>query len=132
MIRFSDATATARAQTLINAIDAAATPGKLRVYAGALPATTDTEPAPQDLLVELELATPCGTANNIGLTFNAATALVLLAGTPIWARLCDGDDNPIADFDIGDLASSAHLRVSNLAFLEGAVLSLGNTTLSEP
>lgn len=83
------------------AIDAAATPGKARVYDGPVPARAA---APSgNLLMEFTLPKPCAASISNGiLTLNPVMwAQVAHSGSPSFVRFVDGDGVYVMDLDAG-------------------------------
>ena len=132
VIAYSIATKSARSSAVILKIDAAASAGKLRLYAGARPAVTAAPPS--SALAELMLAKPCGTVNaQAELVFSAvADAMVQVAGTATWARLVDGDGVTVADMDVGEAGSGAAVILGKAALDAGAIVRVTLAKIIEP
>jgi hypothetical protein len=92
-----------------DAIDAGSAAGRLRIYSGSKPGTKGAAPA-GDLLADIPLADPCGTASGGALTFtmpqDAASAI---SGTASFFYLVDSDGTYVADGDIGTSGSDLNL-----------------------
>ncbi len=113
-----------------DAIDAAATPGKIAVYGTARPATGGA--AGGDPLVVFVLDQPCGTVSASGvLTITPPEDMVQItgAGSPVWARFLDGDDTPLFDATAG--ISNAEVIVDQEVFYPGAFTALLSCALTE-
>jgi hypothetical protein len=118
---------------LIRAALDAGTPtkGKLRIYDGTPPspggAVTD-----QQLLGELTLGLPCGSAANGVLTFASITEedLAQATGTATWGRFTDGTGTWVADFDVGDAQSNAFLKLNRTAIYQGDIIRVTAGALS--
>jgi hypothetical protein len=87
-----------RMTQVLNAIDAGAGAGTVKVYSGTVPANVGTAITDQTLLATLTLSDPCGSVSNGVLTFSAITedSSGDANGTPTFARLADSDGNNVA------------------------------------
>lgn len=115
-IGYSTALRNARLDEITAAIDAAATPGKLRIYAGTQPAT-GASVAGNTLLAELTMGDPSFPAASGGsMTANAISAdsSANATGTATFARVLDGDDNFVMDLSIDELNLNTTSIVINL------------------
>jgi len=92
-----------RMTQVLNAIDAGAGPGTVKVYSGTVPANVGTAITDQTLLATLTLSYPCGSVSNGVLTFSAITedSSGDANGTPTFARLADSDGNDVAQVTAG-------------------------------
>ena len=129
MITFAPAVRVARLQALVQALDAASSPGRVRVYAGARPAPGAAIPPNNVALVEIVLARPSAHVEGGTLTLTALPdTLVARSGDPTWARFMDGDGRYVADIDAG---ADGELEVSPLPLYAGGTVSL-ELALTEP
>ncbi len=113
-----------------DAIDAAATPGKIAIYGTARPATGGA--AGGDPLAVFVLEQPCGTVSASGvLTITPPVGMVQItnSGSPAWARFLDGDDTPLFDATAG--TSNAEVIVDQETFYAGAFTALVSAVLTE-
>lgn len=92
-----------RMTQVLNAIDAGAGAGTVKVYSGTVPANVGTAITDQTLLATLTLSDPCGSVSNGVLTFSAITedSSGDANGTPTFARLADSDGNNVAQVTAG-------------------------------
>lgn len=129
-MRLSIGLRTARLQLLADAIDAAATPGRLRLYGGDRPDTG--APAGGPILCELVLEQPCATVAEAVLTFAAGVeALRLVAGAITWGRFTDGDGAFVGDVDVSAADGSGDLRLNVVDGFEGATIRLVAGAIAE-
>ncbi|MEE9573507.1 MAG: hypothetical protein V3W20_10695 [Candidatus Neomarinimicrobiota bacterium] len=120
------------ADDIRDAIDNAATPGKIEIYSGTRPATgvaiTD-----QTLLATILFADPCAPNAVAGvLTFDADPDLedddAAAGGTATWARILDGDDTFVTDADVGTSGSDINLNSTNIT--AGGIVRITSGTLT--
>lgn len=115
-------------QALADAVDAAATPGKLLLYAGDQPSTAG-EATSDVLQATIVLASPCGTVTDAVLTFTPNVEGIRVAdGTIGWGRFVDGDDEFVADakvLPVGD-PGTADIRIGNANGFIGAFIRLAS------
>lgn len=104
-----------RMTQVVNAIDAGAGAGKLRIYDGTRPAT-GAAITTQVLLAELTFADPCGTVTNGVLTFSALTADASAdaSGTASWARVVDSDGNFVMDMSVTATGGGGDVELNTL------------------
>lgn len=137
MIRFNAAARQARAQALIDVIAGAGPGARLRLYAGALPASIDEAVTDQTLLADVLLAAGVGTAGPAGTSFaDVVPVLVLADGIPSFVRVVDAAGTAVLDLDCGPLGGSAHFQLAAEAFdpglLAGSIFDLAGSVLTEP
>lgn len=131
-IAFSTALRNARLQKIIDALDAAATPGKILLYSATRPATgaaiTD-----QTLLGTITLADPCATISAGVLTFGTFVedSSADATGTIAWARGEDGDGNFVMDLGCGVSGSGQELIFNTLSVQAGGVIQILSGSLTE-
>lgn len=120
---------TSRATDILNAIDAGAGAGLLRIYDGSRPATGGTATT---LLAELTLSDPCGSVTNGVLTFSAITqdSSANATGTATWFRIVTSAGAHVLDGSVGtsgadlnltttSITSGQPVQVTSLVFTEG-------------
>jgi hypothetical protein len=92
-----------RMTQVLNAIDAGAGAGTVKVYSGTVPANVGTALTGQTLLATLTLSDPGGSVSNGVLTFSAITedSSGDANGTPTFARIADSDGNNVAQVTAG-------------------------------
>lgn len=92
-----------RMTQVLNAIDAGAGAGTVKVYSGTVPANVGTAITDQTLLATLTLSDPGGSVSNGVLTFSAITedSSGDANGTPTFARLADSNGNNVAQVTAG-------------------------------
>lgn len=121
----------ARLQKIIDAIDAGAAGGKLKIYNGSRPATGG---AATTLLGTLTFSTTSAPAPSGGvLTFDTITAdsSADATGTATWARITDSDDNFVMDLSVGATGSGADIELSTTSIVAGGVISVTSATITE-
>lgn len=112
-------------------IDGGADSGLIKVYDSPRPAT-GAAITTQILLAEIEFNDP-SFADPVSATMTMNVPLTtngLANGTALWARITDSDDNFVMDIDVGDLASSAELKLSDEAITLGGLINVVNGTIS--
>ncbi|MGH1509520.1 hypothetical protein [Ralstonia solanacearum] len=132
MIAYSSLVIADRLQALTRAIDAAGTPGALRIYGGTAPARAGAAVADQPLLASVEFGYPSsagvtGTALSLSI---ALTTPVQATGAPTWARIVDGHGRFVADLDVGVAGAAVQIGAAKL-YEGGDLVSDGILTLSE-
>lgn len=129
-IHIATATNTARAQAVADKIDAAATPGKLRIYGDTQATNANTAVGAQTLLLELVLNDPCGTVSGSVLTFDISPAITddaLDTDTATWGRFLDGDNNVVLDGTVG-----TDITLTDTTLETGQTVTVVSATLTEP
>lgn len=123
LIRFPLSIQNARWQIIQSSIDAAASPGRLTLYAGDIPDAGGTLPANAVELVSYELKKPCARITNGILMFHLPDEEMVIAdGIASWARFADGANNPVLDLDVGDMNSSAGVRLPQVNLFAGGIV----------
>lgn len=129
MITFAPVVRRARLEALMQALDGATTPGRVRIYAGIRPPPGASPAADNSLLVEILLARPCAHIDDTTLTLSSIPeTMVVRSGDPSWARLVDGDGHYVADIDAG---ADGDLEVAPRPLYAGGTVSL-ELSLTEP
>lgn len=132
IIRLSSATAAIMAQALADAFDAGTGPGYWDFYTGPMPATPATALTTQTKLGTVTLSDPCATVSGGTITFapitqdNQADA----AGVAAFVRGFDGAGNVVADFDIGDQASNAFVKMNTVTTIVGGPIMVESAVLT--
>ena len=129
--RYSIATIEAAHLAVLGKIDGAATPGKVKAYTGAQPATVETA-ASGTLLGTIVLADPAGSVSGVdgSLTVNAAGSTrdesADASGEIGYVRLTDGDDVGILDLPVqaGTLPVSGYAVFNTLTVVAGGPIEL--------
>jgi hypothetical protein len=126
------ATADLMAQELLDAITNAVTAGYFEIYDGALPASPDTPISTEVLLGTLTCAIPEATRSGSVLTFGTITedSAADAGGTAQFARLYDGDDNAIVDFDITDNAGSGAIKMNTTTITIGGPIGISSFVIT--
>jgi hypothetical protein len=114
---------------IVNAIDAGAGPGLVRIYDGARPATGG---AATTLLAELTMSDPSGAVAAGVLTLNAITddSAANATGTATWFRIVDSTGAFVIDGDAG-LAGS-DLNMDDVTLTAGQVVKITSFTITAP
>lgn len=119
----------ARLDVIAAAIDADVGAGRLRIYAGARPASGGTATT---LLAELTLTDPCAPAAASGvLTFSTITANNAVAtGIATWARIVTSTGTFCIDMDVG--TSGSDLNLNNTSITSGQNVAVTSATITDP
>ena len=120
----------ARLQAVLDKLDAGASHGTVKLYTSPRIAAIGDTPT-GTLVATLDLAEPCGSVTSGVATLGLpADSAVIADGVVTWALWCDGDGNQVMDTDVGNLASSAEVRISNTNCTVGMLLTtyLANMT----
>jgi hypothetical protein len=131
MITLAPAIRNSRLTIIAQALDSAATPGKIRLYEGDRP---DAETlGTQTLLAELRLPKPLTWRVNSGrLVMDArGETLCRRSGIARWARLLDGDNGWVMDIDVGVTGSGAALELNRIELFAGGSLQLTMNEIRE-
>ncbi|NKF21570.1 hypothetical protein [Solimonas marina] len=123
-----DAVSNARLNTIRDAVDAGPGAGKLRIYTSPRPAA-GAAITTQTLLATLTFADPCAPDAAAGiLQFSDLTAEASApgAGTALWARVTDSDDNFVLDLGVGALGSGYDIELLDIAVTAGDAVSLNS------
>lgn len=129
-LHIATAVRTSRSTAVLDAIDAGAGPGKLRIYSGTQPANANAT-ATGTLLLEFTLDDPCGTVTSGVLTFAINPAIdiaddALATATAGWGRFLDSADNPVIDGAIG-----SEITLTDLTLDTGQTVTFAAATLTE-
>lgn len=119
-------------QQLINAIDAGAGPGTLKIYDGTRPATGG---AATTLLGTLTFSDPCAAAPSSGLlTFSAITAdsSADATSTATWARVADSTGAFVMDLSVGAPGSGADIELTDVNVVAGGTITVVAATITAP
>lgn len=120
---------TARAQVIVNAIDAGAGAGVLKFYDGTRPAT-GAAITTHKLLVVSNFDTIAGTVTDGVITFNPiADSLVILSGIASWCRIEDSDGNFVVDLSCGLV--SAEIILDETTLIAGGLLKILSGSITE-
>lgn len=132
MIRISSATAAIMAQAIADAFDAGAGAGYWDFYTGPMPATPAAAITTQTKLGTVTLSDPCATVSGGTITFapitqdNSADA----AGDAVFVRGFDSEGNTVADFDVGNQASDAFVKMNTVTVIEGGPIMVETAVLT--
>lgn len=132
-MNFSLAIRNTRAQAIINAIDAGATPGTISFYTAPKPATGGEAVTTQTLLGTLTLSQPCGSVLNGELVFNAIAddAAADNTGVIAWARVLDGDGTFCLDAACGVTGSGSPIELPSLNTIAGGLIEMSSAKIIE-
>jgi succinate dehydrogenase/fumarate reductase cytochrome b subunit len=135
-IRYSDAASNAMLDTgLVDYINTGAGAPEIEFYNSTMPATGDTAIAAQVLLATLTCSDPweAGAAASRSVAADTITGANAVAdGTATFAILYNGNGDRVALMDVGNLSSSAAIKMSSTAFVTGQPVSLTSLTISVP
>lgn len=131
-MKLAAATLSYMAQGIINACDAGSGPGSIAFYTGTQPANPGVAVGAQVLLGTTTLADPCATESGGVVTFNPITmdTAADATGTATWARMRDSDGVAVADFDVGNEASSAALKINTTSIVAGGPILITSLTIT--
>jgi hypothetical protein len=130
-LNMSTALRTARAQAIIDAIDAGSTAGTIKFYTATKP-STGAAITTQTLLGTVLFQNVSGTATTGVLTFSATNNTPVLAdGTISWARIADSTNAFVMDCDCGLSGSGATVIFNNLDVLVGGNFSILSAQITE-
>lgn len=111
-------------------LDTGSVNAKIKIYNGTRPETNDGPITDQLLLVEIALDKPCGTVSAGVLTLSSNTLpMIANSGVATWARVVNGDGVQAFDCDVGDTASTAHIKLENTTLLAGGRVALISAAL---
>lgn len=117
----------AMVQSLLDAIDGASTPGKVKFYDGTKPSTVGAATV-ANLQVTIILGQPSGIVVDGGLTFTPGAEGMRFDDKLItWARFTDGDDNTVLDATVlqaGDPTAGVHIYITNTGGLVGGFVRI--------
>lgn len=132
IVRLDAATLSMMAQAIIASFDAGTGPATLVFYTGPQPSSVSVAVTSQTLLGTLTFSDPCGTELNGTITFNpiAQDNAADAAGIAVWARVYDSDGVARADFDVGDEASEAVIKMNTTTVVEGGPILISSFTLT--
>jgi len=85
------------------------------------------------LLGTLTLSQPAGTVTEGVLTFDPITedAAADTNGTCTWARITDGDDNPVMDLPVGEIGTGQPIQINTTNIVQGGPLRITSAVLTE-
>lgn len=122
----------ARLAAIGTALDASLTAGRLRLYSASRPAQGEVL-STQVLLAEFRLSKPIVQTLEDGVMRFAPIRHVLChrSGLAAWARLLSGDEEWVADMDVGLPDSGAEVELSTLTLFAGGAVNITLAELSE-
>lgn len=129
MIAFSSTLKQSRFDNIETAISAGSSLPKMNIYAGTRPANMGS-PTGSTLVCTVLINRPVFKTKT-GTTATINTALesnVLADGQPTWARIFDGNNNPMIDLDIGE---GLDVQVNQASFVAGSKLTVSALTITE-
>jgi hypothetical protein len=119
---------TSMLQALVDALDAKAAPGALRLYTGSQP-STEGEATTDDLQATITLAKPCATVSAGVATFVADVEGQRIDSQSIgWGRFVDGDGEFVADASVLPTGApgAADIRIGNASGYTGSFVRLAS------
>ena len=132
-ITLATAARNAAAAAVAALVDAGSTAGYLEIRTGPAPASPQS-PATGTLLVTIELNDPAYGAPASGVASldvsPVPSGTAVATDTAGWARLYDGDDNPVADGLCS--TSGAFVNLASTSFVTGAVVSFTSGSFTVP
>jgi len=137
-IHLSSTSVQARCNAFVDQYDNGTANGYMEIYANdgdGMPADANTAITNQTLLGTVVFAKPAfSTADSSGSSFAASITgedSAVASGTAAWARHYDGDDTVLCDTDVGDLTSSAVVKLSTTAITAGDAITITTFTWAE-
>ena len=136
MISLTFETKNDRLQAIADKIDSGSSglsPATLEIYSGVMPEGHGAQ-GPEDLvLITVEVPYPCAQSVTSGvLTLNQMEeAMAMHSGIATWCRVRNGSGEIVFDADVGNLESTAFLRMANTQVYEGIYLTLEETYIAE-
>lgn len=130
--------AAALCAAVTNAVDAAATPGKVLIYDGAEPANPTIAVTSQVLLASFTLPDPSFDAPTQEATGARAEgnlpapAPALASGTASWGRLVDGDNNVILQGNATLMAGNGQFKLTSVDLVEDIDVALVAMSHTQP
>ena len=120
-IQITAALKNARLQATLAHIDTGPDAPLVQLYDGTRPANADTAPAVGNrLLVAIPLTQPAGAVLDGVLTLTPeAPGLIILTGTPTWARLVNGAGDAVLDADTGVGAGAWEVQLAQAELFAG-------------
>lgn len=111
-------------------IDSGGAAAKLIVYSGAKPAKGG---AATTALIEFTLAYPCApNASNGQLAFSPISSTAAIGdGVATWARIQTSSGTFVMDCEVGDLSTSAPVRLSDTSITSGRNVNVTLSTITE-
>jgi len=135
IVRYSDGAAAAMLDGLEGYINTGAGDAVFKFYTGTIPTTGDTAIGSQTLLATVTCSDPVetGPAASRELVYDTITGANAVAdGVATFAAHISADDEPVAYFDVGNLSSSAALRMSSTSFVTGQPINITSMKLRVP
>jgi hypothetical protein len=131
-IKLAAATLSYMAQGIINATDAGTGPGTIAFYGGAQPPGPGTAVGAQPLLGTVTLSDPCATESGGVVTFSPITmdSEADATGTATWARMLDSNGLAVADYDVGNEASAAALKLNTTSIVIGGPILITSLSIT--
>ena len=135
-IRYSDAACNAMLDSgLVTYINTGSGDPEIEIYNGTMPATGDTAIGSQTLLVTLPCSDPWEAGAAADRTVEADTitgANAVAGGTMTFGILLNGNGDRVALFDIGNLSSSAAVKMSSTTAVIGQPVSITALSITVP
>jgi len=131
--RLTNARASAACDSVVDAIDAGAGAGTIKIYSGIIPTDADTAVGAQTLLATLTFSDPAfGAASNGVATASAITSDTSIdaTATASWARIADSNGTTVMDCTVG--TSGDDINFNTVAFVAGATASITSMTVTVP
>jgi hypothetical protein len=130
--RFATTLRSARAQAIVDAIDAGAAGGTVKFYDGTQP-TAGAAITTETLGATLTFSATCGTVTTGVLTFAAVTAddSADASITPTWARIADSDGTFVMDVTVTGAGGGGAIEVTPSTFSVGGEVSITGGTITE-
>ena len=117
---------------ILNAIDADAGAGTIKIYTGTQPANGDAALSGNTLLGTLTFSVTSGSVTTGTLTFSAITddSSADATGTATWARIQDNSGDNVFDCDVG--TSGATINLNTTSIVAGGPIQITSGSISIP
>ncbi|MDD5277201.1 MAG: hypothetical protein PHR16_14100 [Methylovulum sp.] len=131
-LSFSTALRNARAQTVIDSINAGVGAGALLFYDAPRP-SVGAAITTQTLLGTLGFAEPAGAVADGLLTFDPLTddSSADATGDAAWCRVLDGDGIFVMDMDVTDNAGAGPVKMPSITVYAGGVIHITSASIAE-
>ena len=132
IVRFAAAVANAVLAPVMDAIDAGATGGTIKIYTGTIPTDADTAIGTQVLLGTLTFATSCGAIALKALTMAAITqdSSADATGTASWARIADSTGATVMDIDCSITGGTGALQLNTTSIVQNGPILVTSFVIS--
>lgn len=131
-VHFTTTVANAVLAPVMNAIDAGATGGTIKIYTGTIPTDADTAIGTQVLLGTLTFSTSCGSISLKALTMATITqdSSADATGTASWARIADSNGLTVMDIDCSITGGTGALQLNTTSIVQNGPILITSFVIS--